>query len=899
MVSSALGDAGASAWHACTAEETLAAFGTSADGLSEAEVEARLTRFGPNRFAEPQRVPTLRLLVDQVRSLVVALLAAAALIALVIGDYPEAIAIGAVLVLNTAIGFIVELRAWRSMEALLKLEVPRAKVIRNGGTEVIDASGLVPGDVVQLEAGDAVPADGRLIAAAELRANEAPLTGESLPVDKDASWKGSPEAALADRLNLVHAGTMVVTGSGRAVIVATGTATELGRIGRLVGGIKQTETPLERRLEALGQRLVWLTLGVAAAVTAVGLIQGLPLSRMLETGIALAVAAVPEGLPAVATIALAVGLARMARRRALIRRLHAVEALGSTTVVCTDKTGTLTSSQMTVTALRFVDSAVEATGVGYTPVGELRFEGGPTEPAADSQLYAALRIAALTARADVREEGGGWHVSGDPTDASLLVLARKGGMDRERLEAESPTVAELPFSSERMFTASFHTDPGSGLTGLVKGAPARLLDLSERVLTVEGERPLTEERRARLESANDAMAGDGLRVIGLARVAASAPDASALNGLTFVALAGLIDPPAEGVKETLAEFRAAGIRTVMLTGDQRRTAEAIARELGVLDDAGETMDGVELARLGEDEVARRIHRIGAFSRVTPEDKLTIVSALQRNGDVVAMLGDGVNDAAALRKAEVGVAMGRGTDVAKEVAGVILQDDRFPTIAAAIEEGRVIYDNIRKFVFYLFSCNAAEVMVLFLAGIAGLPLPLLPLQILWLNLVTDTFPALALALEPGDPDIMRRPPRDPRAPIVSRGLVRVIGFYAGLITLSTLAAFLWGLNAGSGHAHAITLSFMTLALAQLFHLGNARSTTPVVAPRRALSNRYAVGALILVVALQLLAVYAPPLTAVLGTAPLAIGDWLVVVPLALMPAVVGQVLRLARVRSTAE
>ncbi|MFW6201767.1 MAG: cation-translocating P-type ATPase [Gemmatimonadota bacterium] len=885
-------------WHALTPEQTLAALQTSADGISDAEAEARRARHGPNVLRARKPRSAWRILLDQLRSVVVILLAVAAAVAYLVGDPLDAAAILAVLVINTVLGFVTEMRARRAMEALLRLEVPRATVVRGGEAREIDAAELVPGDVIELEAGAAVPADARLIEAKELRTNEAALTGESTPVDKRAEAVLEPDIPLPDHDNRLYKATTVAAGSARAVVVATGMETELGRIGGLAGEIEAERTPLEHRLDALGRGLVWLAFGVGAVVVALGVLRDQPLMRLIETGIALAIAAVPEGLPAVSTIALAVGVRRMARRNALVRRLPAVEALGSVTVICTDKTGTLTAGQMTVTTVRVGGREFELTGVGYSPEeGGVLEDGRPVEAEAVPALERALRIGALANAGGLeRDEDGRWTVRGDPTDGALLVAAAKAGLDRETVSERWPQVGEIPFSSERMLMATFHESPDGGRIAMVKGAPGRIVELSARVLEDDGrERPMEPADREALLETNRELAARGLRVLALADSPVDRPDEAALRDLTFVGFVGMIDPVAEGVPETISQFRGAGIRPVMLTGDQRVTAEAIARELRMVRPGDRVLDGREFERMGEAELAEGLGRVAAFSRIGPEDKLRIVTGYQRRGDIVAMLGDGVNDAVALKKADIGVAMGRrGTDVAKEAATVVLQDDRFATIGAAVEEGRAIFDNIRKFVFYLFSCNLAEVLVLVGASAAGLPLPLFPLQILWLNLVTDTFPALSLAVEPAEPEIMRRRPRDPERAILSAGFVRLIGFYGVLITAVTLVAFFIALGDPAAESgYAVTVSFMTLALAQTFHLGNARSVGPVVGVRAALANRYAIGAVVLVLGLQLLAVYFPPLATVLRLVPLAPGDWLVIVPLSLAPAVVGQAIKLVR------
>lgn len=883
------------AWHALPAADVLARLGVDADGLSEAEAAARASRFGPNTLRVAAPVSAWRILAAQLRSVVVLLLVAAAALSWATGDTAEAAAIAAVLVLNTALGFGTELRARRAMEALRGLDVPTATVVRGGRPRQVDAAGVVPGDVLVLEAGSLVPADARLLRSAELRTAEAALTGESLPVDKDANALPEADAPLAERATMVYKGTAVAAGAARAVTVATGMETEVGRIGELVAGIREEPTPLERRLDDLGRRLVWVTLAVAAVVAGLGLLRGGSAAETFRIAIALAIAAVPEGLPAVATIALAVGVRRMARRRALVRRLATVESLGSVTVICTDKTGTLTGGEMTVTVVQAGDREVEVTGTGYAPVGELRDSGMPVEARDDPLLELALRVGALANRAELVRDGAGWSVRGDPTEAALLAAARKGGIDLDALRREWPETGELPFSSERMLMATFHRSPAGQAVACVKGAPGRVLALCSRVRTARGEARLGEAERRGLLARNDELAARGLRVLALAVGDAPRAGEGALRDLAFVGLVGMADPPAPGVRETIARFREAGIRTVMITGDQRRTAEAVARGLGLLAPGDAVLEGREVEAIPDAELAARLERASVLSRVAPEHKLRVVRALQARGEIVAMLGDGVNDAAALKKADVGVAMGgRGTGVAKEAAAIVLQDDRFATIGAAVEEGRIVYDNVRKFVFFLFSCNLAEVGVLFVAGLAGLPAPLQPLQLLWLNLVTDTFPALALALEPGEADVMRRPPRDPRASILSRPFVRSIATYAGMIAAVSLAAFAWALaEPGSSPERAGTVACMTLALAQVFHLGNARSLDPVLAPRRALANRWALGSVALVAALQGVAVYSPPVAGLLGMARLPLGDWMVLVPLALVPAVVGQGLKAQR------
>ena len=880
-------------WHARETSALLAELESSRDGLSVQEAAARLQQYGANRLEVTPPASAWSILVAQFRSVVVLLLVVAAGLALALGDRADAMAIAAVLLINAALGFITEFRARRAMDALRGLEVPRAIVVRDGTTLEISARDLVPGDVIALESGQSVPADARLIDAIDVRVTEAPLTGESLPVEKRADAVLADDTVLAERINMVYQATALVSGSAHAVVVATAGNTEVGRIGGLTSSLRDERTPLEHRLDGLGRRLVVVALIVAAIVALLGLWRGIPWGLVVQTAVALAIAAVPEGLPAVTTITLAVGVSRMARRQALIRRLPAVETLGSATVVCTDKTGTLTAGEMAVSVIVVDGHEIAVTGTTYEPAGEFR-DGDRTIRANETPiLNEALRIGTLANRAELVRDEDRWSPVGDPTEVALLVAARKAELDRDRLLEELPEVAAVPFSSERQWMATFHRARDGGSIVYVKGAPGRIIERSTRELTASGEGALDDAGRQRLLDLNRAVAARGLRVLAVARGTARDANEDAVRELTFVGLVGISDPPAEGVAETIQSFREAGVRTVMITGDQRLTAVAVAQQLGLAESDAGALDGRELATLDKATLTARLEGTGVFNRVSPSDKLRIVEALQDRGDIVAMLGDGVNDAAALKKADIGVAMGRrGTDIAKEAADVVLADDRFSTVAAAIEEGRVIFDNIRKFVFYLFSCNLAEVIILLAAGLTGLPLPLLPLQILWLNIVTDTFPALALAVEPREGDVMRRPPRDPDEAILSRPFLGQIALYATLIAAATLGAFVIALDRGS-EERAITIAFVTLALAQGFHLGTARSDGPVLSWVRARANPWALGALGLVIALQLAAVYVPALASVLRVVPLTSADWALVLPAALLPAVVGQILHLRR------
>lgn len=883
------------AWHAVPGAQVLAALDVDDAGLDAAEAARRLARYGPNRLALARPTSALAILWRQFQSFGVLLLLAAAAVAVASGDRVDGIVIGVVLLLNVSIGFATELRARRAMEALRGLESPWAVAVRDGRAARVDARLLVPGDVIELEAGMAVPADCRLLASTELRTVEATLTGESDAVRKEAAPALEPDRVLAERRNMVFGGTTVVAGVGRAIVVATGAATEVGRIGALASGIAEEPTPLERRLATLGWQLALVAVAVGGLVGVLAWLADRPLAIVLELGLAMAVAAVPEGLPAVVTITMAVGTHRMARRHALVRRLAAVETVGSTTVVCTDKTGTLTAGEQTVTAIWLEDRAIDVTGSGYDPAGDFRAADRVLRPPDEPRLLAFLRAAALASRGTLEESGGRWRAAGDPTDVAFLVAARKAGIDRDAERTRLPGTAELPFSSERMLMATFHAAPDGSTIAMVKGAPSRVLARCTRLRTARGDVPLDEPGREDVRVHDAALAARGLRVLAVACGRVGGANEPALEELTLLGLAGLTDPPAPRVPETIRALGAAGVRTIMLTGDQRGTAVAIARQLGVAESGDRELEGAEITRLSDGELRAAAARTRVFSRISPVDKLRVVSALRDDGEIVAMLGDGVNDAAALRRADIGIAMGkRGTDVAKDAAGLVLADDRFATVRAAIEEGRVIFDNIRKFVLYLVSCNLAEIAALVGAGAIGLPLPVTPLQILWLNLVTDSLPALALALEPAEENVMRRPPRDPRTGIVPPRLAAVAIAYAALIAGVTMAALAWGLRAWpTAPARAVTLSFTTLALAQLFHLGNARRAGPVSAPRLVAANRYALAALAITVALQVVAVSIPALARAIDAVPLDGAGWAVAVAFGLVPALVGQGAKLLR------
>jgi Ca2+-transporting ATPase len=780
-----------------------------------------------------------------------------------------------------------------------------AQVIRDGREHQVPAADLVPGDVVVLAAGARVPADGRVIVSARLQVEEAALTGESQPVTKTTDPIPEENAPVADRRNMLFMGTTVTDGRGRMIVTATGRGSEIGRIGTLLEGVDHGDTPLERQLAALGRVLVGVVLALGLVIVLAGWLRGHPFLYMLEVGISLAIAAVPEGLLAVTTMTLALGMQRMAGLRVLVRRLPVVETLGSTTVICTDKTGTLTRNEMTVRALQLGDRRVEVTGGGYAASGEFRIGGHAVDPGRDVHLALALRIGVLCSDARIDRVDGRAAVLGDPTEAALIVAAEKAGLEQAALNGAQPRIGEIPFSSEAQRMVTIHRTPEGASVAYVKGAPRVVLEASRRRFTRTGEDPLTPEDRERVLAANDELAGGALRVLALAyRVLPEGYDESeAARDLVFVGLIAMIDPLRDEAALAIATCRHAGIRTMMITGDQAATAAEIGRQLGIDRDARgrplQTVHGRDLAGLDGPGWQRVVAGASVFARVSPEHKLRIVEALQRQGEIVAMTGDGVNDAPALRKADIGVAMGvKGTEVAKEAADMVITDDNFATLVIAVEQGRIIYANIVRFIHYLFSCNVSEILVVFAAIMLGWPLPLAPLQILWLNLLTDVFPAMALALEPSAPGVMKQPPRDPRQSLMTPRFVGLIVRQGLLLAGVTLTAFFVGLRwygiEEEGVRRASTMGFMTLALAQIFHAFDARSQRRS-ALSRPFTNAWLLGAVLGCLLLQLAAVYWPVLQTVLRTVPLTALELLVVVACALAPVVVVEVVKLLRLR----
>lgn len=875
--------------HAVETDQILDRLHVSSEpGLSTAEVKRRQRQFGLNLLKEAKPRSLWSILYDQLKSLIVALLGVAALLSLLFGRWTEGSAIFVVILINTAIGFFTELRAIRSMEALRRLSIVNAKVRRNGRIIEVQSKQLVPGDIVVIEAGDIISADLRLLVASKFQCDESLLTGESMPVAKGASALAS-ETLLPDRTNMAYQGTAITSGSGEGVVVATGMSTELGQIAALVEQAEETATPLEKRLGYLSRQLVWVTLALAAVIGGAGILGGKPPLLMIETAIALAVAAVPEGLPMVATLALARGMWRMARRNALIERLPAVETLGATTVILTDKTGTLTENRMTVTRLALAGGDVAVTSRGFER------DGVQLDPTEEQALGEALKVGILCNNAALSSDTAGMGVIGDPMEGALLVAGKLAGLIREDLIRSLPESREDAFDSNVRMMATIHRQDHVFFVA-VKGAPEAVLAVADSIL-IDGEaRPFSNaDRDIWLEKSRD-LAAMGLRVLALASKTIDNENDPAYGNLTFLSLVGLHDPPRGGAGAAIDVCKRAGISVVMVTGDHAVTAEQIARSVGLADENSPApCEGGELGAIEALSESDREHlfHIPVFARVSPRQKLDLISLYQSAGAVVAMTGDGVNDAPALRQADIGIAMGqRGSQVAREAADVVLQDDAFETIVAAIAQGRIIFSNIRKFILYLLSCNLSEIMVVGLASLSGMPLPILPLQILFLNLVTDVFPAFALGAGEGEQNVMDGPPRNPKESLLPVRLWIAIAAFGSTITIATLTAFIVAMEfLGLDPKAAVTISFLTLALAQLWHVFNMRSRHSQLLVNEITRNRYVWAALIVCVGLILAAVYMPGLSGVLGLSAPPLAGWGLAVGLSFLPLTLGQIAKM--------
>jgi len=885
-------------WHQSDIEDVFLQMRSSPAGLSSDDAQKRLAEYGPNELKEKKKKSAFVMFLGQFRDFMIVVLIAAAIISGIIGDPTDTIAIAVIVILNALIGFIQEYRAEKAMAALKKMSAPTATVIRDGVHAAIPASEIVPGDIVLLDAGSFVPADMRLIETAQLRIEEAALTGESVPVDKHTSALHDATILLGDRRNMAYKGTMVSYGRGSGVVIATGMDTELGKIATMLQEEEEVKTPLQKRLAVFGRRIALAVLAICAIVFSIGILRGEQPMVMFLTAISLAVAAIPEALPAVVTISLAIGARKMVKQNALIRKLPAVETLGSVTYICSDKTGTLTQNKMRVEEM-YVDGKV----ISYQ---QSAISKQPIHPLTDSPIHLLFTALALSNDAKPDKDG---NIIGDPTEVALFSIAKDNGFDKSALEESFQRVEEIPFDSERKCMTTFHKihDAGfrqhppqspldkGGIKGgylascimhrasfvsFTKGAIEAIMDKADDILTSEGLKPVNKDE---MHLVNEKMAADGLRVLGIAirgwnEVPSDMSHENVEKGLTIIGLVGIMDPPREEAKEAVSICKKAGIIPVMITGDHPITAWAVARRIGIIEEDDvhfNTVTGRELEKLSLKEFEARVEEIKVYARVAPEQKLKIVKALQDKGQYVAMTGDGVNDAPALKRADIGVAMGiTGADAAKEASHMILLDDNFATIVRAVKEGRKIYDNIRKFVKYLLSTNSGEIWTLFLAPLMGLPIPLLPIHILWINLMTDSLPALALSVEPAESDLMKRSPRDPKESIFAGGL----GFFAiwvGLLMAAlTLSVQAWSIM--TRNAHWQTMVFTVLCLTQLGNAFAIRSEKESICKIGFFSNKALLGAVLLSFILQMATIYAPFLNPIFKTEPLSFNELMITI-----------------------
>lgn len=865
-------------WHSLGSDEVLLALSSTRSGLTEAEARARLLQYGPNELKGKKKTPPIVVFLRQFLSPLIYVLLVAVIISFVVGHFIDAGVILGVLLLNAIVGFVQETRAERAMEALIQMAAPKAKVEREGRVKLIPAREIVPGDILFLESGDRVPADARLIEVSNLKVNEATLTGESMPVDKHTEALGGT-VPVAERKNLIYMGTIVTYGRATAVAARTGMSTEIGKIATAIEEVKLEQTPLQKNISKVSRYLIGLFLGACGLLIAVGLLKGLGWLEMFLIAVAAAVSAIPEGLPAVVTVVLAVGMRVMANRNAIIRKLVAVETLGSATVICSDKTGTLTLNEMTVRRLYIDGQWIEVTGEGYKPQGEFHRDGKVLNPESEPLLTLLLRIGALCNDALLtREDEERCSIFGDPTEGALLVAAAKAGIDKERLEKTFPRLDEIPFQSEKQYMATLHPRDG-GRVVYVKGAVERLLSLSRYLLKGTEVAPLEEADAQAIMQANISMAKDAMRVIATAYVnlpgeLEDLKDDDIRGNLVFVGLVGMADLPREEAKEAVRLCGQAGIKVVMITGDHKVTAESIARQLGL--PPGKAVTGTELQQMSDAELSRQVEDISVFARIEPLHKLRIVNAFKSHGHVVAMTGDGVNDAPALKAASIGIAMGiTGTDVAKEASDMTLADDNFASVVAAVDEGRAIFTRLRNVVFFLVSTNLGELLALILAVLFVGKAPLLAVQIIWVNLATDTAAGIPLGLEPKIGDELKQPPRHPKVGIIFPGLLFRIVFLAVLMSVGVFLIFNWA-QARVGLDEARTIAFCTMVAFEWFRAFNARSDEYTVFRLGVFRNRWLLITISTAVVLQMAVIYVPFLQVAFHTVPLGIDKWGIVI-----------------------
>jgi len=873
-------------------------------GLNAGEVKERLAKYGTNELKQKEGPSIIEMFLAQFKDFLVLILIAASIVSILVGEVTDSIVIIFIVLINAGLGVFQEFRASKAMEALKKMASPNAKVIRDGNRQTIPATELVPGDVVLLETGDYIPADMRLIETINLKVEEAALTGESVPVEKQDDVTFKDEVGLGDQINLGFMSTIVTYGRGKGLVVGTGMNTIIGKIAEMIQSVEEEDTPLQRKLAEFGKYLGIACLVICAIVFVMGILRGEHLIEMFMTAVSLAVAAIPEGLPAVVTIVLALGMQRMVKQNVIIKKLHAVESLGSTTVICSDKTGTLTQNQMTAVKMYTAGKVYDVSGEGYSPKGDVTLGGKQVNLEQDIAASRLLHIAALCndARLDQDRAGGeeSWKMLGDPTEGALIVAAAKTGLDAEKLNTQYPRIQEIPFDSKRKLMTTFHKNTDGSIHAYTKGAPDILVSLCTRILKADGTiADITPADIKEILDNNMALAGKALRVLALAfkpvdTVSKAPTPEETERELVFSGLIGMIDPPRPEAIEAVKTCKTAGIRVVMITGDFKDTAAAIAGDLGIIERLDPVLTGTDLNKLNDSELRQAAANTNVFARVSPEHKVGIVQAIKDNGGIVAMTGDGVNDAPALKRADIGVAMGiTGTDVTKETADMVVTDDNFASIVAAIEEGRVIYSNIRKFVFFLISCNMAEILIIFIAMLLGWPIPLLPIHLLWINLITDAFPALALGMEKKEPNIMNAPPRNPNEPIIDKDMGVSIVIQSTVLTFAVLAAFYFALKQYDSVSVARTYAFVTLVTAELLRAYTTRSERFTLWRIGLFSNPSMNLATVVSLAMLFLVMLVPALEELFSLEPFALADWEIVFAFALLPFLSGEISKMVR------
>ena len=883
-------------WYKLGKDEIISQLETNQEkGLSKDEITSRLQKYGHNELKEEAGKSFLTKLKEQFSDFLILILIGAAIISFIVGERTDAVVILAIVLINAFLGIYQEGKAEKALDALKQMASPTAKVMRNGHVEVVPSSSLVPGDIVLLEAGDIIPADLRLVESSNLKIEEASLTGESVPVEKHADFTTSEDASLGDRTNMAYMSTIVTYGRGTGVIVETGHGTEIGKIATAIQSYEDEATPLQNQLNQLGKFLGLATIFICIAVFVVGLIQGREVLEMFMVAISLAVAAIPEGLPAIVTIVLSLGMNKMVKRHAIVKKLLAVETLGSTTVICSDKTGTLTQNEMTVVKVYTDGKILDITGGGYEPVGEFKKNGETIEPSSIGDLETLLAISLLANDASLEETTEGYKVIGDPTEGALVTLAGKANITKKSINESYPRIEEIPFDSARKMMTTFHKNyiPGK-IVSFTKGAPDIIINRCSHISIGGRVIPFTDDLKAEVLKVNSQFSKSALRVLSAAyreydELPKDISSENNENNMIFVGLAGMIDPPRPEVKEAIKLCKKAGIDTIMITGDYKETAFAIAKDLGMAENENQAMMGAELDKISDEELQEVVKDTKVFARVSPDHKVRIVSALKANGEITAMTGDGVNDALALKKADIGVSMGiTGTDVAKNTAELILTDDNFASIVSAVEEGRIIYDNIKKFVFFLLSCNIGEILIVFVSILLKLPVPFLPIQLLWLNLVTDSFPALALGVESGDPDIMDRKPRDSKASILDKQLFIGVMVQSIAIGVSSLLAYTTALKLYPDNLIlARTITFATLISAELLRAYSSRSQRYSIFKIGIFSNKSMVLGTGFSFLLMLLVIYVPFMQPIFDTVSLGFVHWQTVLLYAFIPLVVGE------------